>query len=314
MDKCLLCGLSATTTVQDNSSRTIYNCLSCGVYVVSDVAVKAVKRQINEVCAFFQARRLSGQSDTVLISYDNAKLEKDYLQLTVNQILEHFPKNFTQQMYGALINLTNLSAYPGEEIRIEKLDWAPKFYLKTVNFDALSFIIKSMAKAELIEVSYYGASFFPCGVTVSPKGWNLAAEINEGENESVSPSVLLLYNSSSAKGAVSIVRAAAQKAVKDCGMKLVISDMIAGEEMICNEIASRIKSSAYILVDLSDARQEIFYAWGYARALGKPIFLTCMEEKKSKLSASLIAGVGIAFWQDAKQLPMQIYHFLKAHE
>lgn len=315
MENCLLCNLNAMITRQDNSSRTIYSCLSCGVYVVSDLAIRAIRQHACEVSAFLQSRRLAGQSDTVLISYENAKREKDYLQLTVSQIVEMSPENFTDQMHMSLANLANLSAYPGEEIKVESLDSAPMFYIKNANFDALSFVIKSMVKAELIDVNYYGASFFPCGITVSPKGWDLAAELCSKKDEDLVPRILLIYNSASGKDAVSIVRDAAQKAAKDCGMKLVSSDMImGGGGLVGNEIAANIKSSTYILIDLTDVSPEIFYAWGYAKAVGKPILLTCSEEKRNKTSKAIGSHIGISFWHDANQLPTEFYNFLKACE
>jgi len=309
MENCLLCGTSAMITRQDNSSRTIYRCNSCGVFVVSDLAVKPIEQHVHEVSAFLQARRLSGQSDTVLISYKNANMEKDYLLLTVDQIVETFPKNFTEQIHMSLVNLTNLSVYPGEEVRIEKLDFAPVFYLKTVNFEALSFIIKSMAHAELIDVSYYGASFFPCGITVSPKGWDLAAQLKDNTNEGAIQRALLVYNPAQAHG--DAVRTAAQKAMRDCGKKLTTSDEFFSVGMIGNDVAAQIKASTYVIVDLTDSSRSVFYAWGYAKAMGKHTLLMCNEEKRGKLGFDP-AAVGIAFWKEPKQVSTEIYNFIKA--
>ena len=309
MEKCLLCSLNAMTTRQDNSSRTIYNCVSCGVFVVSDLAVKTIKRHVHEVCAFLQARQLSGQSNTVLISYKNAKMEKDYLLLTVDQIVDMFPKNFTQQIEMTLINLSYLSLYPGEEVRVEKLDIAPIFYLKTVNFDALSFVIKSMASAELIDVNYYGTSFFPCGITVSPKGWDLAAKLKENTQAGAAGQVLLVYSQSQAQGEA--LRTAAQKAARECGKKLVTSDMISDDGMLGDEIAAQIKASSFVVIDLTEAGRRFFYAWGYAKAQGKHILLICNGEKKGKLGFDP-SQIGITFWKDAKQIASDIGNFIKA--
>ena len=200
---------------------------------------------------------------------------------------------------------------------MENLDSAPMFYLKNINFDALSFVIKAMAKAELIDVHYYGASFFPCGVTVSPQGWDLTAELCATKDTAGIKRILLIYNCQSGKEAeaMQLVRTAAQKAAKDCGMKLLSSDMImGGGGLIGNEIAAYIKSSTYVLIDITDVNPEIFYAWGYAKAMGKPILLTCSEEKRNKTGKTIGAHIGISFWHDPSQLPMEFYNFLKAYE
>lgn len=314
MENCLLCSSKSLTTRQDNSSRTIYNCVKCGIFVVSDLAVRAIRQNKNQVWAFLHSHYLAGNSETVLVSYENAKVEKDYLQMTVAEIVEFFPKTFNEQMQLSLINLTRISAYPGDEIKIEHLDVsAPSFYLKNVNFDALSFVIKAMARAELIEVSYYGASFFPCGVTVSPKGWDVSAELAGGKGKGSIPSILLVYNSAWAGGGVDTVRAAAQKAARDCGAKVISKDLSAGL-VGENEIATQVKASAYLVIDLSSADSEIFYAWGFARAIGKPILLTCSDEKRENVEHIVNSGVGITFWKGTKQLPAEMYNFIKAHE
>ncbi len=91
MAECLLCGGAAVETRQDYSSRTIFNCASCGMYVVSDVALKDVGANPYELAAFMQRRQIIGKKDTVLISYDKSRLDKGYLQYTVKQMLETLP-------------------------------------------------------------------------------------------------------------------------------------------------------------------------------------------------------------------------------
>ena len=312
MDKCLLCSHNAMTTRQDNSSRTIFNCSSCGIYVVSDLAEKAIKQHVNQVSAYLQHRRFAKNNDTVLISFNNAKADKSYLQLTVDQIVDEFPKNFTEQMHKALINLTLISSYPGEEIRVDSLDFAPVFYLSTVNFDALSFVIKSMAKAELIEVNYYGTSFFPCGVIVSSQGWNLSVQLSKSRSENGSCRVLQMHGFT-AKEEADGLRLAAQRAARECGMKLVGNERHSDEGKSCNGISALIKTSAYVFIDITNAQPETFFAMGYARALGTPVFLTCDRAKKDEVDVHLDC-MGVTYWNEPKHLYAEFYNFLKAHE
>jgi len=280
--------------------------------VVSDLAEKAIKQHVNQVSAYLQHRRFAKHNDTVLISFNNAKADKSYLQLTVDQIVDEFPKTFTEQIYKALINLTLISNYPGEEIRVDSLDFSPVFYLSKVNFDALSFVIKSMAKAELVEVNYYGASFFPCGVTVSPQGWDLSVQLSKSRSEGGSSRVLQLHGFT-AKEEADGLRLAAQRAARECGMKLVGSERNSDEGKACNEIAALIRTSAYVFIDISNARPETFFALGYAKALNTPAFLTCDRAKKGEVDAHLDC-MGVTYWNEPKQLYAEFYNFLRAHE
>lgn len=311
MAGCPLCNHKAITTRQDNSSRTIYNCDNCGVYVISDLSVKQVQKHQNEVYAFLHHRKLAASNDTVLISYDKAKLDKGYLQITVDQIVDLFPKSFSEQMEMALVNLSLLSAYPGEEIKVEGMDSFPVFYLKTANFESLSFIIKAMMKEDLIEVNYYSSSFFPCGIVISPKGWDVLSSM-EKKKKPVRKKVLLLYNSTVEATADNVILATTAMA-KECSLLLTTGDLISKSCAIGSQLAASIRVASYILVDFSSALPECYYALGYAQALKKPVLLTCHEKERRKLPLDA-ERLGVVFWSEQKQLQMEQYNFVKVWE
>ena len=311
MESCLMCNQSAVTTRQDNSSRTIYNCDKCGVYVISDLVQDSVKRHIPEISAYLQRRRLADIDDAILISFDKATLDKGYTQLTVEQIVARFPTVFSERMENALLNLALLSEYPGKEIVVDNLiSAAPIFYLKTVNFDALSFMIKAMMQAGLVEVNYRGSSFFPCGVIVSPKGWDLLSGL-ERKNENARPKALLICQHS-AEAPAKTLRAAAQKSAKECGVQLIAEDTLKLGGTYCS-IDALIKTSKYILIDMSDPCPESLYALGYARALQKQFILICHEERRKTLSIDS-SKIAVTFWRDEKQLYLELFNFIKASE
>lgn len=309
MASCLLCNAKAVTTRQDNSSRTIYNCGTCGVYVVSDLAVRALKKHLPEASAFLRHRKIADQNDTLLISFEKAHLDKSYLQMTVDQLVEQFPQSFSEQVERTLGNLALLSEYPGAEIKVENLDSAPLFYLKAMKLEALSFMIRAMAKQELLEVNYYGSTFFPCGVIVSPKGWDVLSRLELGQKES-RPSVLLVYNAASESTAADI-KAAASKAAKESATRLVPCDAVGQESYLGSELAARVRESSYVLVDLSGAQPECYYAMGYAQALKKPLLVTCSEKERKKLKQDA-TRLGMIFWQDARQLQLEFYNYIVA--
>lgn len=309
MPACFVCNSKAVITRQDNSSRTIYNCEQCGVYVVSDLAQDQIKKHRHEVSAFLRHRQLAGNSDIVLISYDKAKLDKGYLQMTVSQIVELFPASFSEQMDRALENLALLSAYPGDEIKVESLDDASVFYLRHESLEALSFVIRAMMKESLIEVNYFGSSFFPCGIIVSPAGWDRVAAFAAGSREPRKD--LLLLMGGAGQDLANDLRGAGQKTAKECGMRLITSDMIALEGMIGNGLEAAVRSAEYILIDLSFSKPESYFAMGYARALGKQLLVTCHENRRKKLEIDP-ARNGVVFWDEQKLLQLEYFNFIKA--
>ena len=168
VDICILCGADSIINRQENSSRTIYNCPYCGVFVSSDPERENIIAHKAEISALLMTRRLKGETDAVLISYQNAKLDKDYLQFTTEQLVGRFPKTFAGQMDSALYNLGLMSRYPGYAIRLDDINATYRLYVLHKGYDAVFFMLTALKDAGYIS---FNQRKFPCDVTVSPKGW-----------------------------------------------------------------------------------------------------------------------------------------------
>lgn len=308
MGKCILCNAKATINAQDNASRTIYNCQNCGVYVMSDLAVPQATRHGCKLAAYFTNRKLAGRNEVVLVSFDKAKKDKDYLQLTVEQILSHFPKSFLEQMNLVLMNLTEMSSYEGEEIKVENLDIFPVFYVKKASYDALSFVIKSMQKLDLIEVNYYGSSFFPCGLIVSPKGWDRISRLRSGQ---ISLDTTLILGSGKEDERDNLFRSVAGKAARECGYHAVEARTASSNEMINYELISQIKQSRFLITDLSRAGGGSYFAAGMANALNKTNILTCYAGGMKKIEMDT-EQISVLSWKDEDELYLQIFNAIRA--
>jgi hypothetical protein len=279
------------------------------VFVVSDLAVDDVKKHAGEVAAYISHRKLTGGNDVVLITFEKANKDKDYLQLTVAQILEQQPRSFSDATDRALENLAALSSYAGEEIRVEGLDMCPVFYAKTQNYDALSYIIKSMQKLDLIEVNYYGSAFFPCGVTVGPKGWDRLAELDNGGAARNSP---LVYLSCDETESGEAFRSVARKVVKEQGYKVIemgTCDLNGGK--VNYEVIAGVKRARFTICSIGATTGTTYYVAGMSQAMGKPTILTCHKSAIKKIHIDP-AQISVLCWSDEKELYLQIQSAIRA--
>ena len=308
MGKCILCNAKATVNTQDNASRTIYSCQSCGVFVVSDLVTNQVKRNGNELAAFFTSRKLAGHNEIVLITFDKAIKDKDYVQLTVDQILNQYPKSFTQITDMVLLNLSRMSSYAGEEIKVEGLEMCPVFYVRKQNYDALSFIIKSMQKFELLEVNYYGSSFFPCGVIISPKGWDRISRMEDGKAEQESA---LIYLPGKGNDYTETFGRVASKAARECGYQVEELGSSGMTDQVDNEMVSMIKSCRFLICGMPNATGGAYYAAAMATALGKTTILTCHQSFLKKLEINT-EQIPVLTWKDEHELYLQIRNAIRA--
>jgi len=309
MDNCILCGASAIVNKQESASRTIYSCPQCGVFVVSDLAEKEVYEHTDEIKAFLKRRALLKSDDTLLISYEKAKLDKDYLQLTVDRIVDAFPKSHTHQTDMILKNLALLSGSSGDEIEIADLKSAPLFYLKHPSLDALSTVIHSMRGAGLIDVRFYEQSFFPCSVTISSKGREKLSRLNEKDLKHRS---LLVFVSKSDKQIFNPFLKAVRKAVQGSGNQYAINIPHTGaEDKVGNALISGVQKARTVICDLSEHSGEAYYVAAFAKALHKTCLLTCNQSAEKDLRINT-GELGVIIWDKEDQLYLELLNALKA--
>lgn len=308
MGTCLLCESNSISNKQVSASRTIYNCPRCGVFVVSDLAEQDVMGKTDEISAYLMSRKLSNAKDTVLISYDKSKLDKDYLQLTVHQIAELFPKSFSGQMDMALMNLGIMSAYPGYAVKVDDLKMAPLFYVRNSSCDALVFLIKSMQHADLLEVNYYNNAYFPCNVTVSPKGWERISELKKGAS---GEQILFSCPPRSGGEVGTLFNKAAEKLAEELSFRYISSSLEASEAKVTYALAAAVKSATAVVCDITGHPGEAYYAAGLAAGLGKVCLFTCHGSGKAKLHVDS-GQYPVIFWETQEDLHLSLLNALKA--
>lgn len=309
MAACILCEANAIANKQENASRTIYSCPNCGVYVVSDVVMDDVLEHAYKIASYMMHRKLSGQEHPVLISYNKTKKDKEYLQLTVEQIVSRFPNSFSKRVDMALDNLGKMSQYGGEEIRISSLEQGPWFYIAKPDLEALSYIITSMHKAELIDVTYYNSMFFPCSVVVSPKGWERIEVMERGENGQKNHACLVFSRLEEPWSVA--MRIAARKVLDDCGFDSAESWTVNADNVVDFALITQIKRSSLVICDLTDGSGETYYAAGLARALGKVTILMCNAAEKAKLRVNA-NHLHVILWKDNRDLYTELYNMIRA--
>lgn len=308
MGKCILCGVNATVNEQDNASRTIYNCQKCGVFVVSDLIADQVHQHGSELAAYFTSRKLAGINEIVLISFDKAVKDKDYVQLTVEQILSQFPKSFSEMADMILLNLTRMSSFAGEEIQVDGLGMCSLFYVRKANYDALSFVIKSLQKFGLLEVNYHGNTFFPCGVIVSPKGWDRISQLENGQTDQ---DIALIYLPPKDDDNAAVFRKVAKKAAKECGYQVAEMGGAGSNPLIGHELLAQLKCCRFLICDLTAATGSSHYAVAVAQTLKKATVLTCHHSHMEKLEFDT-AQVCVLSWADEKALYLEILNAIRA--
>jgi len=88
----------------------------------------------------------------------------------------------------------------------------------------------------------------------------------------------------------------------DTGFKMFRVDKIQfNDEKICDKIISKIKESRFLIADVTEQRQAVYFEAGYAVGMGLPVIWTCKESDKKKCCFDTRQYNHI-FWKDAEDL------------
>jgi hypothetical protein len=294
VDNCILCGSDAIINRQENSSRTIYNCPYCGVYVVSDPEEQRIIAHSAEIAAYLMTRKVRAETDAVLISYKSAKLDKEYLQLTTDQIVGYYPKTFAGQMDMALRNLGKMSRFPGDIIKFEDLKASPRLYVPNKSAEAAFFMLKALREAGLIT---YDQRKFPCEIVVSPKGLERLEALDGGAGEAT------LYCCAARDGNphAPAYEKALERLAEDLGLSLRLfcddrPDFKAGDALLAG-----IKAARVVACDFTVPSGGAYYAAAMACGLGKPCACSCHSSAAESLEIDT-AQVPVTLWESGEKL------------
>jgi len=275
--------------------------------VISDPVERQVIANRNKIAAFLVNRSLNGSNDIVLISLENVAKDRGYVHMSVEQIVLEFPQTMAQRVLFAMHNLVSKSDHPGAEVRIESLSQSSIFYLEHANFESMSYVISSLEKKGLITVGHYGPSFFPCNIVVTLDGWELVSSL-ETKKEQQDDALVAI------SGANDYSHDYVKEVAKSCrsnGFRALEYPCYSGEEKIGNRLIAAVRESRFVICDLTDGSQEAYFSLGLARALEKPVIITCRTAEKSQLKIDK-SHLSVIFWDSHKKLGDEISNAIRA--
>ncbi|GEM_PF-2142352 len=106
------------------------------------------------------------------------------------------------------------------------------------------------------------------------------------------------------------VREALMRSITNCGYNPIIMDLKEHNNQIVPEIFYEIKKSKFIVADLTQHKNGVYYEIGYAEALDKEIILCCRDNDYKKAHFD-IAQMNIIKWSKTKELQEKLEKRIK---
>lgn len=283
--KCPVCSEKATLTEPYQGGSSKLNCIRCGLFEIGVISAHEIS------CWTPQQRiNLSGwirDNQNCKILSPNLKDLSILRNLTVGEkaekILQQFGRKF--QKPGEIIDL------PGdahlEFLGVGRLaDFHElRFFMRDYLCDEMGFLSLHELVTELGDDSRY---------SISPKGWAYLDSFRYGNPDSKIGFIAMWFNESMNDAWMAIANG-----IRDAGYEAFRVDQKEHNNDITDEIIAGIRSSRFLVADLTRHRNGVYFEAGFAKGLGLEVIWLCRKSDEQDRHFD-IRQLSCIFWEEDK--------------
>ncbi|KKK45756.1 hypothetical protein LCGC14_3164990, partial [marine sediment metagenome] len=267
-----------------NTAVYKYYCNNCGEYLASDVFTMTWQEVSPEdksrISSYLQSRYLSKNLPIAFETKGSTTPQTGFNGIpfvTVEEILDQFPKTYTEKFNKALFNLEKLTNYLGDPISIRGHNH-PIFY--AVNFKEMDEIVKYLEEMGYIRkiIRQEGILW---DIVLTPKGFEQIYELKKTKIDSKQAFVAMCFEPTivTKYDLDNVYKNGFKNAIKKSGYDPLL---IKNEEYIGkidDEIIAGIRRSKFLVADFTGHRQSVYFEAGYAHGLDIKVIYTCHQDE-----------------------------------
>jgi hypothetical protein len=316
---CPICGNKASIQDALNGYFGLFvNCSICGKFFVESDCYSIIKDEIviqakERSCLFWYMNHVFHTQDvsttrTIFPHFHknsswgrNISIEENGHQIIhIDNVLEYYPRNFSERIDRMLMNLSLRCKDVSGEISFMDNSVANNqfLWLDTFTISENQETANNQLRDYLVLLEQLG--FVHClnsrdtlkKYKMTAKGWMKIQELQSSSQIKRQCFVAMWFDPSMQEARKIIV-----KAIQDSGYSPMIIDIKEHNNQIVPEIFYEIKQSRFVIADLTGQRNGVYYEAGYAEALGKPVILMCKDTSDSKPHFD-VAQKNTIFWKD----------------
>lgn len=310
LNSCPLCYRDANVR-NPNDDDFYVDCSVCGSFFITSTALNNIGQRLrNKLPSIIGERDVKGMSRLAIFSERPRPEEINidlyfYRVVTLEEIEEIFPKNISERIDRTLINLTNITAYPGSNITIETSN-KNLFFTESNDGVEILFLMEQLVNDGYVK----GYVKIPTVLKVTVKGWNRVSELQrkEGDSKGSKQAFIAMWFSSEMDDAA---EQGIKKAISDCGYNPIRIDQKEHNNKIDDEIIAEINKSNFVIADFTGQRGGVYFEAGYAMGLGKPVIWTVRSDDLTNVHFDTRQYAHIV-WNDTEDLYQKLFNRIKA--
>jgi len=284
-DKCLICSLGLDETpkfhIHHDKSINLYSCKRCGDYWVDshlkDTLPYLLDQDIRKIAVLSHWIRM--KHEVIKKTPPDSQGFRKFILLDqelVSNIINRSPPTPAEQADNFVIWIGDNTNHGRHYIPVNK--FSVPAIIGSITPEEFSFVFEHLKNQKIIEhknATGRGNTDF-ADVTLSFSGWEYYFELKRGKKDSRRAFMAMEYGDTELD---KIFADVFKPAVKETGYDLfrLIDRPKAG--LIDDRLRVEIKTSRFLIADLTHENAGAYWEAGYAEGLGKPVIYTCKEEK-----------------------------------
>lgn len=322
-EKCCICGNVVEINKNVSGNTCFYACPICGRYEISTLSINSLnKNRLGPYLTYhkFEAeddkeRRFNSnvKDDEVSVGEENIEAVSVYFDEDV--VDAWYPRALNQKIDLALLYLNGKTNHIGQIISMTRLELESVFFIDRYENEKKTFRDEESRKKELdyfkeilVDKKYISVigeqSDSEVGIQIKPDGYNRIDDLLKYSANGKTVLVAMKFGNETQK-----LREAIRKGISDAGYNATFIDEVEHNNLITPELLHYIRSSKFVVVDLTHQNNGAYFEEGYALGLGKPVIQLC--QKGTTLHFD-IAQKNTIIWDTEEDIPDRLKNRIHA--
>ena len=262
-----------------------YRCKYCGPYLIDHGFIWRIPG-INEIenkfkiACILNERRLKKLVGIALgDKTDQENKVYGYPLVSVDDILNEFPKKASDFLNRTLLNLSRLTERPFESIHLDMSIEGNHLLFFTPGRKGCDAFLRELAEQKYIRFNKVPAGIQQDLFFRTVKFWEIVENLQKEEIGNKRAFVAMWFDGSMDD----YYKDGIKKAIEEAGYVPVRIDLQDFNEKICDEIIAEIKRTKFMIADFSGMRSGVFFEAGFAKGLGREVIFTVREDNINRL-------------------------------
>ena len=315
---CLLCARNETKIyvmkikgVKDKIEE--HNCKKCGTFYIDYVFFDEGKSSSKDLSLILSHHLLNRKTknENCIYTLKKRKNTKDIKWINPQTLTSYWPKNTVERIEKTLVNMYlyfDLNGSGGlwlNQYLLERLSFASGDLSSDEELDGITRICEILEDDYYIKKKTYKDKSTEYALTL--EGMKKAESILNGMEQRLPQVFVAIKFGPESKGRYEAIKAA----IEECGYKALRIDEKQYNRLIVPEIKSEIEKSAFVIAELMEHRNNVYYEAGFAEGKGKEVIFTS-HKNEHKADNFDIQQVNTVLYESEEELKKKLIERIRA--